>query len=105
MTTFTDREQALEAHFAALELAVFRELEDAGCRIHLEMRDHLGILAEQSGRESLAHAVDESQGVFQITCGLYHQDGTKALMLHHLKRGIITANNRRRMPRAFETGA
>jgi hypothetical protein len=49
MTSFTDREHALEAHFAALQLAVFREHFDAAKTVGQHIAHRLGMTDPDAG--------------------------------------------------------
>jgi hypothetical protein len=46
MTTFNDREQAIEAHYAALELTAFREHSAAAKQFGLRVAAYLGITGD-----------------------------------------------------------
>ncbi len=52
MTTFSDREHALEAHYAAQLLAAFREQFAAAKRFGFRLADHLGV--DAAGAELFA---------------------------------------------------
>jgi hypothetical protein len=54
MTTFSDREHAIEAHYAALQLAVFREHFAAAKQFGFRVAAHLGI----SGDDAELFAID-----------------------------------------------
>jgi hypothetical protein len=56
MTTFTDREQALEAHFAALELAVFREHFEAAKIVGRHIAARSGLTEPEAGRFAVEFA-------------------------------------------------
>jgi hypothetical protein len=50
MTTFNDREQAIEAHYAALELAVFREHFEAAKMVGWHIAERSGVTEPEAGR-------------------------------------------------------
>jgi hypothetical protein len=56
MTTFTDREQALEAHYAALQLAVFREHFEAAKIVGRHIAARSGLTEPEAGRFAVEFA-------------------------------------------------
>jgi hypothetical protein len=58
MTTFSDRELAIEAHYAALELAVFREHFNAATTVGQHIASRLGLI----DREAERFAVEFAEG-------------------------------------------
>jgi hypothetical protein len=56
MTTFNDREQAIEAHYAALELTVFREHFDAARTVGQHIASRLGLTDTNAGRFAVKFA-------------------------------------------------
>jgi hypothetical protein len=56
MTSFSDREQALEAHYAALQLAVFREHFDAAKTVGQHIASRRGMAEPHAGRFAVEFA-------------------------------------------------
>jgi hypothetical protein len=56
MTTFSDRELAIEAHYAALELTVFREHFDAARTVGQHIASRLGMTDTKAGRFAVEFA-------------------------------------------------
>jgi hypothetical protein len=56
MTTFHDREQAIEAHYAALELAAFREHSAAAKQFGLRVAAYLRITGDAAVHFAIAFA-------------------------------------------------
>jgi hypothetical protein len=56
MTTFYDRELAIEAHYAALELAAFREHSAAAKQFGLRVAAYLGITGDAAAHFAISFA-------------------------------------------------
>jgi hypothetical protein len=56
MTTFNDREQALEAHYATLQLAIFREHFEAAKTVGRHIAARAGLIEPDAGRFAIEFA-------------------------------------------------
>jgi hypothetical protein len=90
MTTFTDREHALEAHYAAQLLAAFREQFAAAKQLGFRLASHLGVDAAEAelfaikfAERSVVERADVSEYADAIAALIQQDAEAAAPAAHH----------------------